>query len=87
MKMEDGCVSRVSFTALLLLNILPQWERKKKKKNQKNKQGKKNKKQEKIPEVASKFTHKVRSMFKCFAEITSAIRALARTVSFFMYEF
>lgn len=47
----------------------------------------KKKKQEKIPEVASKFTHKVTSMFKCLAEITSAIRALARTVSYFMYEF
>lgn len=49
--------------------------------------GKKKQRQEKIPEVASKFTHKVTSMFKCFAEITSAIRALAKTVSYFMYEF
>lgn len=37
-------------------------------------------------EVTSKFTHKVISMFKHFAELTSAIRALARTVSYFMYE-
>lgn len=54
-------------------------------KNFKGKYGNKTK-QKKNTEVASKFTHKVISMFKHFAEQTSAIRALARTVSYFMYE-
>lgn len=33
-----------------------------------------------------KLSHKVISMFKHFAELNSANRALARTVSYFMYE-
>jgi len=43
-------------------------------------------KKEKNIEVASKFTHKVISMLKHFAVLTSAIMALARTISYFMYE-
>lgn len=66
------------------LNTLPSWEARALKKKTGGKKEKK--KHQKKPEVASKFTHKVISMFKHFAELTSAIRALARTVSYFMYE-
>lgn len=38
------------------------------------------------PEADSKFTQKVTSVFKHLAELTSANRALARAVSYFMYE-